>query len=62
MDIPASDDKIYDEINESPLTIVSGSNPDYEDGYILNVESVPRKPSRSFGKSQSLIPEELENV
>lgn len=46
-------DEIYAEVSESPLTassMVSGGSVDYEDGYILNVESVPRKPSKSFGQ------------
>lgn len=49
LDIPNTDE-IYDEISESPLTattVVSNNSPDYEDGYILNVESVPK---RGFGK------------
>ena len=48
VDIPPRSDEIYAEVKESPASYQVRGSADYaEDGYILNVESVPKK---TFGK------------
>lgn len=48
-----SREEIYAEVLESPPVVAAMptlAGADYEDGYILNVESVPKKPRKMFGE------------
>lgn len=51
LNIPCTDE-IYAEISDPPATatsLLSRGSVDYEDGYILNVDSVPQKNWKTFG-------------
>lgn len=46
IDIPQNSEEIYATISETPRTATTLiASPDYEDGYILRLDSVPSKPA-----------------